>query len=153
PDCRGLWYDGEHFWSAEAKESLGSIFKFDHQGQVIDEWSEPAFSGWGVAVVSDDASGVDEPGAPPGGLLGRVSTRPNPSSSNCRIVFHLSRPTSVSVTIFDSAGRRIERLRDGVLPAGNHEIPWSADGLPNGLYHYRIQAGGEEARGKLLQLD
>lgn len=53
PNCRGLWYDGEYFWTAESSDGvLGYIYCFDHEGQVITQVLEPAFSGWGVCKVS-----------------------------------------------------------------------------------------------------
>ncbi len=53
PHCRGLWHDGEYFWTAESVENqLGKIYKFNLQGQVIEEWWAPAFRGWGAVKVS-----------------------------------------------------------------------------------------------------
>ncbi|MCP3903829.1 MAG: hypothetical protein GY715_09360 [Planctomycetes bacterium] len=52
PACRGLWYDGSHFWSAENVEgALGWIYRFDAHGQVVDQWLEPAFQGWAACLV------------------------------------------------------------------------------------------------------
>jgi hypothetical protein len=52
PNCRGLWFDGQFFWTAESIEgSLGYIYKFDYDGEIIEQWLEPAFQGWGVCVV------------------------------------------------------------------------------------------------------
>ncbi len=50
-DCRGLWFDGGYFWSAESKELLGYIYKFDYEGQVVAQWLQPAFSGWSACVI------------------------------------------------------------------------------------------------------
>ncbi|NIP44205.1 MAG: hypothetical protein GWN61_22425 [candidate division Zixibacteria bacterium] len=53
PNCRGLWYDGTYFWTAESTDGvLGRIYKFDKEGHVIDQWMEPAYSGWGVCVFN-----------------------------------------------------------------------------------------------------
>jgi len=53
-DCRGLWFDGEHYWSAESiEDSLGWIYKFDHSGAVVTQWLEPAFQGWAACMVLD----------------------------------------------------------------------------------------------------
>jgi len=52
PQCRGLWFDGKCFWSAESIDgSLGKILRFDRYGQVKQEWLAPAFQGWGVCVL------------------------------------------------------------------------------------------------------
>jgi hypothetical protein len=54
PESRGLWFDGIHFWTAESKDDiLGKIYKFNHGGQVVQEWTEPAFSGWAACVILD----------------------------------------------------------------------------------------------------
>jgi hypothetical protein len=59
--CRGLWFDGQHFWTAEGTDGfLGDIFCFDHDGTVIDQWLEPAFSGWGVCFLDRN----EEPAIP-----------------------------------------------------------------------------------------
>ncbi len=50
--CRGLWYDGEYFWSAESIDgAVGQIYKFDRDGQVVRQWTEPAFRGWSACLV------------------------------------------------------------------------------------------------------
>ncbi len=50
--CRGLSFDGEHFWTAESGDSVGQIYSFDYQGQVVSQMTAPAFSGWGACPVT-----------------------------------------------------------------------------------------------------
>jgi len=50
--CRGLNFDGQYFWTAESGDTLGSIYVFDYQGQVVRQMTAPAYSGWGAAPVS-----------------------------------------------------------------------------------------------------
>lgn len=51
--CRGLWFDGEHFWTAESIDGvLGYIYQFDYDGMVAKQWLEPAFKGYAACVVS-----------------------------------------------------------------------------------------------------
>jgi hypothetical protein len=53
PQCRGLWFDGQDFWSAESIDGiLGYIYQFDYNGKVINNWLEPAFRGWAACVVT-----------------------------------------------------------------------------------------------------
>ena len=51
--CRGLWYDGEYFWTAESGSNVGKIYRFGRNGNIIQQWNEPAFSGWAACVVED----------------------------------------------------------------------------------------------------
>ncbi len=51
-ECRGLWFDGQYFWTAESIDGiLGHIYQFNHQGTVINQWLEPAFQGWAACVI------------------------------------------------------------------------------------------------------
>jgi hypothetical protein len=60
PDCRGLWFDGEYFWTAESIEgALGYIYRFDHTGAYNARWVAPAFRGWGACVVSSETFRLD----------------------------------------------------------------------------------------------
>ena len=54
--CRGLWFDGQYFWTAESIENiLGYIYQFDYQGNIINQWTEPAFMGWSAGIIEDNA--------------------------------------------------------------------------------------------------
>jgi len=59
--CRGLWHDGEYFWSAEALDSgPGMIYRFDGSGTVVDQLAAPAFTGWSACVYYGYPSGLDQ---------------------------------------------------------------------------------------------
>ncbi len=59
--CRGLWHDGEHFWSAEALESsCGMIYRFDDSGTVLSQLQAPAFTGWAACTFDGYPSGLTE---------------------------------------------------------------------------------------------
>ncbi len=67
---------------------------------------------------------------------------PNPFSSRTTIRFAISRPASVTLTIYDLLGRVVTTLVRGRLPAGEHRAAWHADDHPNGVYLYRLTADG-----------
>ncbi len=66
---------------------------------------------------------------------------PNPFNPATRIVFYLPRSENVTVAIFNVAGQELETLIEGQLPAGQHDLQWSANGLASGVYLCRMQAG------------
>jgi len=73
PDCRGLWFDGQYFWTAESIEgTLGNIYQFDYHGEVINQWVEPAFKGWSACVIkaSDFPQIPETPSGPAEGQAG-----------------------------------------------------------------------------------
>ena len=50
--CRGLWFDGQCFWTAESIDGmLGRIYQFDYNGKIVEQWPEPAFQGWSACLV------------------------------------------------------------------------------------------------------
>jgi hypothetical protein len=56
------------------------------------------------------------------------------------IVFFLPRTERVALRVYDITGRTIETLIDGEVPAGEHRLQWSAQGLASGAYFCRMEA-------------
>ncbi len=83
--------------------------------------------------------------------------RPNPFNPSTEIRFSLPTRCAVRLDVFDSAGRLIRVLHDGILGAGGHSIEW--DGTNNlgravgsGVYFYRLDAGKETISKKMVLL-
>ena len=68
------------------------------------------------------------------------SNFPNPFNQSTMIVFYLPRTARVTLRIYDVAGRLIETLVEGDVPAGEHRLHWSAQGLASGVYLCRMEA-------------
>ncbi len=81
---------------------------------------------------------------------------PNPAVDGTSIHYTLARDQNVVLSIFDPAGRRVARLVEGHLPAGDHVTRWNgADGsghpAPAGVYLIRFEApDAQEARHVVL---
>ncbi|MGD9488300.1 MAG: FlgD immunoglobulin-like domain containing protein [Calditrichaceae bacterium] len=68
---------------------------------------------------------------------------PNPFNPETTIRFSLDRPQKISLQIFDSRGRLVRSLADGIYNTGRHTVLWdgqSENGIPaaSGLYYYRL---------------
>ena len=73
---------------------------------------------------------------------------PNPFGERTTIEFALPEQTDVTLTVYDTMGRRVATLVDGPLRAGTHRIPWTGrtrDGqaLASGVYLLRLTAGDQ----------
>ena len=79
-----------------------------------------------AAVREGDAVPV-----PPG--LGLTAT-PNPFADQTRISFTLPESGPTTLTLLDAAGNLRASLVNGNLSAGEHDVSWSSDALPNGNY-------------------
>jgi hypothetical protein len=78
---------------------------------------------------------------------GPASTRlaqnqPNPFNPATEIAFTLDRAGTVSLAVYDLAGREVERLVSAELGAGRHAVTWQPRGLASGVYVYRLRAPG-----------
>ena len=66
---------------------------------------------------------------------------PNPFNPTTTFRFDLAHSSDVQLTVFDALGRRVVTLVDRRMPAGTYRYEWNADGVPSGLYVYRLDAG------------
>ncbi|MBN2615043.1 MAG: T9SS type A sorting domain-containing protein [Bacteroidales bacterium] len=75
---------------------------------------------------------------------------PNPFADVAHIRFHLDRPETVKVEVFDLRGTRVEKKEIKGF-TGENTITVGA-GLESGTYFYRIEFSGKSGSGKLIKL-
>jgi hypothetical protein len=63
---------------------------------------------------------------------------PNPFNPSTKIKYTLPKSEKVKIEIFNLLGQRIETLLNNQMPSGSHEIEFTANDLPSGIYYYRI---------------
>ena len=83
---------------------------------------------------------------------------PNPSGASVQLGLELSRASTVEVTAYDAAGRRVRALVAGSLGAGRHSIAW--DGRDDrggrvgpGVYFMRATASGASAVRRVVRTE
>lgn len=72
-----------------------------------------------------------------------ASVYPNPFRDAAAVTYTLRDAGTVTLEVFDVAGRKVATLVDGVQPAGPHRAELGAQGLADGLYIVRLRAGDE----------
>ena len=77
---------------------------------------------------------------------------PNPFAGITTIRYLLPDSAYVRIIIYDQAGRQVEELVQGQLPAGEHEATWDASRRNAGIYYYRIQYNGKQVSDKMLHI-
>ena len=82
---------------------------------------------------------------------------PNPFTSQTTFEFATETSETVNLSVFDSMGRRIVTLFDGIKEAGLHQLTWhgydqARKRVANGVYFYRLRAGAFEETKKLILL-
>jgi hypothetical protein len=86
----------------------------------------------------------------------QVEWSPNPFTEETGWRVDLAAPAPVILRLFDAAGRRVATPFTGLLPAGPQVLTFDGrddEGrmLPRGVYFYRLEAGDQRARGKLVR--
>jgi hypothetical protein len=85
-----------------------------------------------------------------------LSIRPNPSREEFTFDYHLGKPSTVQLRIFDVTGRLVRNVGEESIVAGLHQLVW--DGMtegrrpcPSGVYLYEFMAGGQKYQGKITK--
>ncbi len=93
-------------------------------------------------------SAAEEPqGIPLAPLLSQ--NYPNPFNPSTNIIYRVGSPASsgrresVSLRVYDILGREVAILVNEKKDVGEHIIEWNAEGMPSGVYYYRLIAGGK----------
>jgi hypothetical protein len=66
---------------------------------------------------------------------------PNPFNSECKIGFSLPEESRVTIEVFDALGRKVVKLLNKTLSAGEHSVTFDAADLSSGTYFYKMTAG------------
>jgi hypothetical protein len=77
---------------------------------------------------------------------------PNPFNPATTILFSIPDQTALRLTIFDSVGREVATIAEGEFAAGNYKRVWETEGVPSGIYFYRLQTMSFSQTKKLLLL-
>lgn len=64
---------------------------------------------------------------------------PNPFNPATVIELSLSKSQHIMLTVFDLAGKKIQVLIDGKIPAGSHKVNFAGHDLASGIYFYQLK--------------
>jgi hypothetical protein len=77
---------------------------------------------------------------------------PNPFNPNTAIRFSLAEASFASLKVYNIVGQEITTLVNKRMSPGIYEVSWNANGLPSGVYFYRLQVGSYTETKKLVLL-
>ncbi len=84
-------------------------------------------------------NGVGVEGTVSGVVTGLIGTPyPNPATSTLSFPVTLNAAGTVSITVFDISGRKVDTISVGELGAGSHTLVWDVNEVPQGVYMARI---------------
>ena len=67
-----------------------------------------------------------------------VIIRPNPFTTFTTLEYKLEHSTPINLSIYNHLGQKVAVLSDGQQAAGRQQMIWNAEGLPAGIYLYRL---------------
>jgi hypothetical protein len=114
--------------------------------KAYDQQGKELFSGSGTKTLAGAIS------APTVFRLEKAA--PNPATKRTAFRYQLPSPARVKFEVFNITGQRVALLMDQDQPAGYYELNWDIrDGngrkAANGIYIYKLQAGKDQAIGKV----
>jgi hypothetical protein len=77
---------------------------------------------------------------------------PNPFNPTTTLSFELPSAQLATLQVFDTNGRLIETLADGVVSAGTHRLSWNASRFASGVYVVRLRTAGSVLTRKMMLL-
>ena len=102
--------------------------------------------------ISEIVVGVESQGASLPQAYKLYQNYPNPFNPRTVISYELRVTSFVSLNIFDISGKHITNLVNKKEDAGNYSIDFSGEGLPSGIYIYRLTAGDFTETKKMILL-
>ncbi len=77
-----------------------------------------------------------------------MSIYPNPFNPSTRIVFALTQPAKLKMTVYNINGQEVALLADNIFTSGQHELIFDATNLASGIYfiHAETQNGKKTVR-------
>ena len=77
---------------------------------------------------------------------------PNPFNPTTQIEYSLPKSEHVKIFIYNTIGQKVNTLKNGVMPAGHHEVTFNALNLSSGIYYYRMEVGEFQDVKKMIYL-
>ena len=81
-----------------------------------------------------------------------VFISPNPFTTSTTLSFILDKPENVQFTIYNVQAQIVYRMQEQ-QDKGEQQIQWNAEGIPAGMYYFRIQAGYMVGGGKMVKME
>ena len=154
-DPGGNGFDRKGWWGIEGNDALdldmikGFTFEFSisaNQGDVamgiliLDD----------IVLIGEGPTGVEELSFLNPQEYSLMQNYPNPFNSSTIIKYKIAESNHVTLKIYDILGKEIKTLVNSYQNLGQHQVHWSAEGLPSGNYFYQIKSGGFSESKKII---
>jgi hypothetical protein len=77
---------------------------------------------------------------------------PNPFNPGTTIAFELSHATEVRILVYNLVGEQVAKLAENRYTAGRHQVEFTAENLPSGVYFYELKTENSVKLKKMVLL-
>ena len=100
--------------------------------------------GNGVLAVQNDRGEIN----PSGFYLNPIY--PNPFNSQVKLSYGLILPSQISLRVYDTSGRLVTMLYEGIRSAGAHTVTWDGSDVQSGIYLIQLTSSGSSEVRKVV---
>lgn len=128
---------------------FGNLFDFDNFAPCYGDDAQSATAatdGAAVGATGFCASLSTSVFAPATSTHLALRVQPNPVAGTALLQFQLDQAGPVRVAVYNLSGQQVALVEQSTRPAGEQQLRWTPENLPQGLYVVRLQtAEGEQA--------
>lgn len=81
-----------------------------------------------------------------------LSNNPNPFNNITNIIYSIPKENKVKLDIYDAKGKLVKNLVNKNKDRGQYKTPFNAQGLPSGMYFYKLRTNDKQIVKRLLLL-
>jgi photosystem II stability/assembly factor-like uncharacterized protein len=100
-------------------------------------------AGWAVGdggvILHKAAPTAIEPKPVVARTVNLLQNYPNPFNPGTTIAFELSHPAEVRIFVYNLLGEQVAKVAENPYSAGRHQVAFTADNLPSGVYFYELK--------------
>lgn len=89
-------------------------------------------------VLTNSSAGIDGGSIPDNFTLSQ--NYPNPFNPSTKILFTVPELSQIKIKVYDVLGNELETLVNSEMERGTHSIIFTGEGIPSGVYFYRLEA-------------
>jgi hypothetical protein len=95
---------------------------------------------WNTSVAADSTTDVRIADGVPAAFALKQNY-PNPFNPTTRIEYQVAKDQLVSLKVYNLLGQEVATLLNETKAPGTYAVDWNAEGLPSGIYLYKMQSG------------
>ncbi len=123
--------------------SVGDSIKYKIQDQENGIFLAAAFPLDTIATgISDNPAAVKD--------FRLYQNYPNPFNPSTKIKYCINKVSAVTLKVFNVLGQEVKTVVSGEQVPGIYEVSFNAEGLPSGIYFYRLKAGQYNSIKKMI---